>query len=91
MSFTVFTRDPDSVLDYLWDWSAWLQVGESISSHTIVVPSGITKESSTNDSTTVTAWISGGTTGVAYDVTCRITTSSNRTEDRTIRLLTKEK
>lgn len=91
MSFTVYTRDPDSVLDYQWDWSAWLGVGESINSHTIIVPTGITKDSSTNDSTTVTAWISGGTTGVAYDVVCRIVTSSGRTEDRTIRLLTREK
>lgn len=91
MSFTVYVRDPNSVLDYLWDWSAWLQSGETISSHTISSPAGINVDSSSNSSTTVTAWISGGTTGTAYDVTCRITTNQNRTEDRTIRLMTREK
>ena len=91
MSFTVYVRDPNSVLDFQWDWSAWLQVSETISSHTIVVPAGITKDSSSNSGTTVTAWFSGGTAGTAYDVTARITTNQSRTDDSTIRLLTKER
>ena len=91
MSFTVYERDANSVLDFMWDWSAWLQVSEVISSHTINSPVGITIDSSSHTNTTVTAWVSGGTTGTAYDVTCRITTNQGRTEDRTIRLMTKEK
>lgn len=90
MSFPIYDRDPNSVLDYKWDWSQWLQVGETISSHQVVPAIGINVDSSTHDTTSVTAWISGGTAGTVYNVIARITTNQGRTDDRTIRLRTKE-
>lgn len=85
---STYLKDPDAVLDYQVDWSAWLASGETISTHTVTADDGITVDSSsiTDDSTTVTAWVSGGTAGRKYRVTYHITTSEGREEDRTIRL-----
>ena len=81
-----FVKDSQAVLDYKWDWSDWLAVGESISTEEVAVtPSGdLTVDSHTHSSSSVTAWLSDGTDGSAYLVTCRITTSASRTDERSI-------
>lgn len=82
---TTFQKDPGAVLDYIWDWSRWL--GEdTISSRTVTAESGITKDSDSilTGSQKVRAFISGGTVGETYDVTCQITTAAGRTDERTI-------
>ena len=84
MSYTTFVKDPDEVLDFVWDWSSWLATGETISTATVTAPTGITLDSSTNSTTTVTAWLSGGTVGQTYLLDCKIVTSSARTADRDI-------
>lgn len=84
MAAADFTKDPDAVLDYVWDWSQWLAGAETITSSTVAVSSGINLDSNTNTTTTATAWLSGGTNGIPYTATNRITTSSGRTDDRTI-------
>ncbi len=81
---TRFTKDPDAVLDYLWDWSEWLTaVGDTIDTVTFLPDTGITVESFTHTGTSATAWISGGTAGSSYSVTCRVMTAGGRTDDRT--------
>ena len=84
-------KDPDSVLDYLWDFSDWLASGDTVSSHVVEATSGITVESSVNDSTGVTVWLSGGTSGEAYTVTVRITTFQGRVLDRSVVFVVTEK
>ena len=90
-----FTKDPQAVLDYKFDWKAltndtgssdWLATSETISSKTVTASSGITVDSSsiTDTNTSVTVWLSGGTVGVEYTVTCQIVTSAGRTDERTI-------
>jgi hypothetical protein len=74
-------RDANAVLDYVWNWSDWLGA-DTISSST-VTGTGCTIDSSTDTTTTVTAWVSGGTT-VNPSATCHITTAGGRQEDRTI-------
>lgn len=91
MSNDTFTKDPNAVLDYTWDWSAWLEVGETIAAATVTVSTGMVCDSSTFDTTTVTAWISGGTAGSGYKATCRVTTSRGRIDDRTIYLVCRER
>lgn len=76
-------KDPDAVLDYVWDWTAWLAEDEVITSVTWIVEDGITQDSVTKTDTTATVWLSGGTLGGFYDITCRITTDQGRTDDRT--------
>jgi hypothetical protein len=74
-------KDASAVLDYTWDWSDWL--GDDTISSSTVVGTGCTIDSSTDTTTTVTGWISGGTT-VSPSATCHITTAGGRQEDRTI-------
>lgn len=79
-----FTKDPDALLDYQVDWSAWLVDGDTIASSTWEVQSGLTLETDASSTTTATAWLSGGTAGATYRVTNRITTAAGLTDDRTL-------
>lgn len=81
---TKYLKDPDAVLDYMFDWSDWLASGETITDHTITGETGITVDSSTESAGKVTVWLSGGTAGENYKVACKITTSAGRTDERTI-------
>ena len=82
---TYFTKDPDAVLDYLWDWTAWLD-GDTITSAIATADAGLTVESSSNTTTAVTVWVSGGTAGETYSLTCTIDTAGGRTDERTSRI-----
>lgn len=86
-----FTKDPDEVLDYTVDWDNRLLTGETISTSTWVIPTGITKDSDANDDTTATVWLSGGTAGTNYSLVNRITTSQGRTYDQTITIRVNER
>ena len=78
-------KDPQAVLDWAFDWSNWLATSEQISgTPTITVESGLTKDSQSNTTNKVTVWLSGGTLGEVYRVSCRITTNQGRTDERTI-------
>ena len=81
-----FVKDPQAILDYKFDWSQWLQSGEVITSHSVAAPTGISVDSSsaTDSDTSVTAWLSSGTDGIQYIVTCTITTNAARTDERSI-------
>ena len=89
--FPYWEKDPDAVKDYTLDWSAWLN-GDAIQSSAWVMPAGLTLNSSTNTTTSTTAWISGGASvlGTLVKVTNRITTAGGRTEDRSFELKIKE-
>jgi hypothetical protein len=86
-----YVKDPNAVLDYQWDWSSWLDEGETITTATVTAPDGITVDSQANTTTTVTAWLSGGSLSASYPVTCRVVTSDGRTDDRTISLYIRER
>lgn len=80
----VIDKDPDAVLEYTLDWTDWLaDVSDTISSHAVTV-SGITKTTSSNTATHVTAWLSGGVAGQIPSATYRIVTAGGRTDERTI-------
>lgn len=83
-------KDPNAKLDYTVDWSDWLN-GDTLATSTFVVASGLTKESETNNTTTATVWLSGGTNGDSYIITNRITTATGRTEDRSFVILVSDK
>lgn len=76
-------KDPNATLNYQWDWSAWLDTGDSIASVTFLVPAGLTVVSEAYDSTTATVWLRGGTEPHTYPVTCRVSTSLGLIDDRT--------
>jgi hypothetical protein len=81
---TEYTKDPDAVLNYLFDWSEWLAAGETIQSYVLTVATGLTLDTDSNTTTTVTAKLSGGTAGESYSVACRISTNASQTDERTI-------
>ncbi len=85
-------KDPSAVLDYSFDWSAWLAEGESIVTYDVTVD-GVTKNSQARAGAIVTAWIAGGTLGEVASVTCAVTTDSvpARTEQRTVYLRIQER
>ena len=66
-----FVKDPDATLDYIIDWSEWLDT-DTISTSTWTVPTGLTNVSDSNTTTTATIWLSGGTAGQRYTVSNRI-------------------
>lgn len=78
-------KDPDEVLDYKIDWSARLN-GDTINHVTWTVPSGITTNSTSFDSTSTTIWLSGGVESMIYQIQCEITTAGGRTMDQTVPL-----
>lgn len=90
-----YLKDPDAVLDYVFNWGEWLASGDTISSKTITPASGLTVNSSSivagtdRAGTAVTAgavqvWVQGGTDGSEYTLLCHIVTAGGRTDDRTM-------
>jgi hypothetical protein len=84
---TTFKKDPDAVLDYTFDWSAYLApISDTIASATFVADTGLTTTNPSHTTTTATVFVSGGTAGQSLNLTCRIVTSSGRTDDRSVTL-----
>lgn len=83
-------KDPEAVLPFTVDWSAWLTAeNDTASAITWTVPTGLTQEATpapTIVSGKATVWISGGTPGETYPVVCRIATTGGRVDERTIRI-----
>ncbi|MCP5018926.1 MAG: hypothetical protein GY938_27160 [Ketobacter sp.] len=68
-----------------------------MSSSTVTVESGLTKDSENNNAVTIkgvsyaintvtTVWLSGGTEGETYVITDRMVTSDSRTDDHSMRI-----
>lgn len=86
-------KDPSDIKDYKFDFAAltngtgstdFLDSGETISTRTVTVETGLTKDSDsiTDTNTSVTVWVSGGTDKTDYLVTCQIVTSASRTIEK---------
>lgn len=89
-------KDPDEVIDYTLDWQDTdfpvLEVGETIATSAVSVVSGtVVIDSSTDDGTVVTVWLSGGTEGEKAEILNRITTTGGRTYDQTVSIRIRSK
>lgn len=82
-----FTKDPTAVLDYAFDWTSWLDLDETIESHSITLDDGLNLDDHHIAGGVITVWLSGGTSGTRYAVHCHITTSAAREDTRTITIL----
>ncbi len=78
-------KTPAEILDYGWDWSAWL-AGDTLASSVWTVDAGLTVVSDGNDATTSSVFVGGGVTGASYVLTNRVTTAGGRTAERTLHL-----
>lgn len=90
-------KDPNAILDYLWNWGGWLADGETIASAD-VLPVGValaagkpapaivagSSAAGAVANGAVLAWLSGGVVDADASATCRVTTSAGRVDDRTI-------
>ncbi len=82
-----FKKDPNAVLDYVFDWGPWLTpMLDTIATVTWLPDTGLTVTNTSNTATTATAYVSGGTVDTTQQLTCRITTTGGRTDDRSILL-----
>jgi hypothetical protein len=89
MSNVLATRqkDPDEVKDYGLNWADWLNENtpdDTISTSDWTATAGITLGVKSNDTTTTTQWVSGGTHGSDYVLVNRIVTAGGRTAERAL-------
>lgn len=86
-------KDPDDVLLYRMDWSAFLTPlsdtiststwdGDGLTVGTTAIETGSLK---------ATAWLSGGTAGTTYTVANKIVTAGGRTVERSFKLKVEER
>lgn len=99
MAIDTFRTDPQgrrvidkglsSILDYHWNFTAWLaQISDTISSYSVTVDtgSGIVIDSTGITGNRITAVLSGGVKGRLAKVTCYVLTVGGRTDERSIYL-----
>ena len=92
MSHAPLEKDPNSVLDYVFDWSRWLSEGDVIGSSSFVVPSDLTVTNQSFTDISATVWLSGGVVGKTYKITNQITTNpGGRQDERSFELLIVDK
>ncbi len=85
MASITFFKDPESILDYIIDWTGFLTGGDSISSSTWSVSSvDVSIDSDSFTANTTIAWISGGIDGFSYILTNHIVTTYGREDDKVI-------
>jgi len=75
-------KDPQANLDYGFDWSDYLVIGETLSDSVWTVPSGLIEGSKQLAADSTKIWISGGTVGETYTIANKITTSAGRVDER---------
>lgn len=81
-------KDQEAILSYAFDWSDWLQGGDTILSATYAVqarlndPNPIVIEDSGVAVDKTFCYLSGGQLNKSYQVSCKITTSMGLTERR---------
>lgn len=73
----VSPKDPAEVELFVFDWTDAL-AGDTIATSDWTVPAGITEDATADDDTTTRITLSGGTDGLAYEVSCSITTAGGR-------------
>lgn len=99
-------KDPAAVLDYAFDWTAWLTAASSpadtIASYVLTVEEREAEDKDPDDESdlvidahsrsgaVVTLWLSEGFVGSRLMVTCHITTAGGRQDERSISVAIEE-
>lgn len=91
----VVAQDPSGTLDYAFDFSEWLNDGETLeSADWSVFPvedGGLKQANSVHDNTVAGVWTYDGIAGHEYRLTCEIRTSQHRTTQRSITIRVQER
>lgn len=86
-----FTKQPGETIDYDIDFTDWFsQRSDTPVSQTVTADAGITVVSSSIIGKVVKVILSGGTNGVKYHVTVRLTTSSGIVKEADFQVAVKE-
>ncbi len=86
-------KDPSDERPFAVDWSDELGTADTITGLPVfaISPSGsLTQADVSATDTRAQVWLSGGTTGVDYEVTCTIQTTGGRTLERTFGIQVRE-
>lgn len=85
-------KDPNAILDYSFDWTTWLGA-DTISGVQVLTDDAslLVQGAPAHNGKIATVWVSGGTPGGKAAVTCRITTTEGRVDDRTVYLKIRER
>lgn len=78
-----FQKVPLAKRDYTLNW-ARNAPGDAIVSIVWTVPAGLTSVATSNTASTTTIRLSGGTSGVSYLVSCKVTRASGEVDERSI-------
>lgn len=83
-TFTAPDKDPQATLRHGVDWSGWLQADETITDEAVTATTGLTVDQVAEAAGVVSYRVSGGTAGADYTVTCQVTTSNGRIDERSV-------
>lgn len=86
-----FEHAPNAKLDYGFDWTLWLEAGETIETSTWEVDPSLIQSSPVIQAGVTSVFVEGGVHGVSYKIKNTITTSNTRSDSRTIKLLCKNR
>lgn len=87
-----FLLDPNARLDYAFDWTPWLEDGETIDEATVTPEDGVTIDGDPDITDgLVTVWLHEGQLGKAPLVTCHVVTSAGREDDRSLRVTVQQR
>ena len=89
----VILIDPDAELEYFVEWQRWLAPfdDELETSAWIISPDTLVRGLEIKTATRATIWLSGAQAGTVYLVTNRIHTLQGRDDDRSFKLVGRER
>jgi len=86
-----FDKQPSEVLDYDIDASEWLTQGDNIIGISVAVDDpGLSVNNTTVSDDRIKIWLSGGSDGVTYKVTTKISTDDGRVKEVDFNVRVKE-
>jgi hypothetical protein len=89
-----FEKQPADTQDFDIDYTDWLAgLGDTASGPTgaaITVDTGITMQASSLINGVVKVWLTGGTSGTTYKITCTLTTAGGRIKQAEIQVKVKD-
>lgn len=80
---TTHTKTVLEVYDYGFNYADFLDTADTISTSTWTIPAGLTTGASSNNTTTTSVFLSGGTLNADYSCVNRVVTAGGRTFERT--------
>lgn len=80
---SLWVKDPVDVAWYKFDWSQFLDAGDTIASATVTVDANVTKVTSASTASSVSVQLSGGASGTSSVVTCVVVTALGNTFETT--------